>query len=92
MWGDVDCSSSLGIGDAQKIARSLIALFETQAPGCPLIGSPTDAGGSAGSGAAWGDVDCGGSVTIGDAQKIARWLIGLPVGQGPGCPEIGAST
>lgn len=37
----------------------------------------------------WGDLDCNGSLTIGDAQKIARDLIGLPVAQDPGCPMPG---
>ncbi|MDO8615094.1 MAG: hypothetical protein Q7T33_05095 [Dehalococcoidia bacterium] len=39
---------------------------------------------------AFGDLDCGGSLGIGDAQKLARSLIGLAVTQGEGCPEIGA--
>jgi hypothetical protein len=38
----------------------------------------------------WADVDCSGGVAIGDAQKIARSAIGLPVNQTPPCPAIGA--
>ncbi|MDO8616909.1 MAG: hypothetical protein Q7T33_14440 [Dehalococcoidia bacterium] len=39
---------------------------------------------------AWGDVDCDGAVTIGDAQKAARFVIDLPVHQASPCPSIGA--
>ncbi len=46
--------------------------------------SPTPAGGPR----LWGDVDCGGEVTIGDAQKLSRALIGLPINQQPDCPNI----
>jgi CSLREA domain-containing protein len=38
----------------------------------------------------WGDIDCDGSVVIGDALKTARYLLGLSVSQEPGCPEPGA--
>jgi hypothetical protein len=38
----------------------------------------------------WGDLDCDGSVVIGDALKTARYLLGLSVSQEPGCPEPGA--
>ncbi len=40
--------------------------------------------------AIWGDTDCSGGVTIGDAQKTARSLIGLSVSQTPPCFDIGA--
>ena len=40
-------------------------------------------------GRVWGDVDCGGAVNIGDAQKIARALVNLPVTQSEPCPDIG---
>ncbi|MDO8614368.1 MAG: CAP domain-containing protein [Dehalococcoidia bacterium] len=36
----------------------------------------------------WGDVDCGGQVTVGDAQKLARLLIGFSVVQDGGCPPV----
>ncbi|MDO8615956.1 MAG: hypothetical protein Q7T33_09530 [Dehalococcoidia bacterium] len=39
--------------------------------------------------AVWGDVDCLDGVNIGDAQKTARALIGLPLEAGPSCPRIG---
>ena len=84
--GDVDCDNHVGIGDAQKTARSLISLPVTQNQPCPLIGSST-----AGTPSKWGDVDCDNHVGIGDAQKIARSLINLPVTQEPGCPPIGSS-
>lgn len=42
--------------------------------------------------ATFGDVDCDGSVRIGDAQKIARRLIGLTISKAAGCPEIGSAA
>jgi hypothetical protein len=51
--------------------------------------SQVELDGAALSAALSGDVDCNGSVTISDAQKIARVLIGLTITQAPGCPEIG---
>ncbi|MDO8616913.1 MAG: hypothetical protein Q7T33_14470 [Dehalococcoidia bacterium] len=36
----------------------------------------------------WGDADCSNNVSIGDAQKITRNLIDVPVSQGEGCPQI----
>jgi CSLREA domain-containing protein len=91
IWGDVDCSTSLSIGDAQKTARSLIGLSVTQTPPCPHVGDHIVAGSVWGD-VVWGDVDCNEAVTIGDAQKTARKLIGLPVTQAEGCPEIGSSV
>ena len=38
------------------------------------------------------DVDCSGTVSIGDAQKIALRLINLPVSQEPDTPQIGAQV
>lgn len=35
----------------------------------------------------WGDFDCSGALTIGDAQKIARFLISLTISQAAGCPQ-----
>jgi dipeptidyl aminopeptidase/acylaminoacyl peptidase len=86
VWGDIDCSGTVSIGDAQKTARSLIGLSVSQGPSCPQIGSHALVGTTD---RIWGDVDCGGAVTIGDAQKIARSLIGLSVSQGSGCVGIG---
>lgn len=86
-WGDVDCGGSVAIGDAQKVARSLIGLAVNQSLPCPAIGSNVTADGTP---RLWGDVDCGGGVAIGDAQKIARSLIGLVVNQSSPCPAIGA--
>ncbi|MDO8615483.1 MAG: hypothetical protein Q7T33_07060 [Dehalococcoidia bacterium] len=89
LWGDFDCSGSLTIGDAQKIARSLISLPVSQAPDCPQPGQEVMVNGTP---RMWGDLDCQNGVTIGDAQKTARKLIDLPVGQGPGCPLPGATV
>ncbi|MDO8615938.1 MAG: hypothetical protein Q7T33_09435 [Dehalococcoidia bacterium] len=36
-----------------------------------------------------GDVDCSGGVSIADAQKLSRSLVGLAVTQTPPCPGIG---
>ncbi|MDO8616725.1 MAG: choice-of-anchor Q domain-containing protein [Dehalococcoidia bacterium] len=40
----------------------------------------------------WGDFDCQSGITIGDAQKIARDLVDIPITQGPGCPAPGAEV
>lgn len=40
----------------------------------------------------WADVDCSGSVTIGDSQKISRLLIGLSNSQLPDCPAINSGV
>jgi len=40
----------------------------------------------------FGDVDCGGTVKIGDSQKVARKLVGLAVSQTQPCPAIGQSV
>jgi hypothetical protein len=37
----------------------------------------------------WGDIDCDGEVRIGDAVKISRHLLGMPVEQADGCPALG---
>jgi hypothetical protein len=85
-WGDVDCGGGVAIGDAQKVARSLIGLPVGRTAPCPTIGSNVAVDGTP---RMWGDVDCGGGVAIGDAQKIARSVIGLTVSQEAGCPKIG---
>ena len=82
LFGDVDCNHGLTIGDAQKIARSLVGLAVTQEPGCATIGALVN-------GFPFGDVDCNHALTIGDAQKIARQLIHLSVSQEPGCMPVG---
>ncbi|MDO8615594.1 MAG: right-handed parallel beta-helix repeat-containing protein [Dehalococcoidia bacterium] len=53
--------------------------------------SPTPIG-SLGAIRLWGDFDCSGGITIGDAQKIARDLIDIPINQDPGCPAPGAEV
>jgi len=85
-WGDIDCSGGVAIGDAQKVARSLIGVAITQTPPCPAVGADITVGGNAG---LWADVDCGGGVAIGDAQKLARSVIGLAVNKTDPCPDIG---
>ena len=42
--------------------------------------------------AAFGDLDCGGTVAIADAQKTARALIDLSVTQTEPCPDIGTTA
>jgi hypothetical protein len=37
-----------------------------------------------------GDVNCDGAVNLGDSIGISRHLVGLPVNQPQGCPDIGA--
>lgn len=89
MWGDADCNQSVTIGDAQKVARSLINLESYQTPPCPHFGAPIDVDGHAGR---WADLDCDGQLTIGDAQKIARALLGLPITQADQCPAPGSTV
>jgi hypothetical protein len=86
IWGDIDCSNLATVGDAQKLARSLVGLAGGADASCPLPGAPITLNGAP---AIWGDVDCAGSMAIADAQKIARALIGLPTNQAQGCPAIG---
>jgi CSLREA domain-containing protein len=88
-WGDFDCNGSLGIGDAQKIARHLIGLSVSQGPDCPQPGQEVAVNGTP---RLWGDLDCQNGLTIGDAQKTARKLINLPVSQADGCPLPGATV
>jgi TolB protein len=45
---------------------------------------------SHGTGRTWGDDNCDGSITLGDAIAVARFLVGLSVSQEDGCPAIGA--
>jgi hypothetical protein len=40
----------------------------------------------------WGDIDCDAKVSIGDAQKVARNLISLPITQAPSCSAIGTTV
>ncbi|MFQ5858919.1 MAG: hypothetical protein ACE5LU_25245, partial [Anaerolineae bacterium] len=90
LWGDVDCDGDVDIGDAQKIARWLINLSVSQTEPCPDIGSSVPVTEDATTTIRkWGDVDGDGDVDIGDAQKIARWLIDLDITQTAGTPEIG---
>jgi hypothetical protein len=87
IWGDVDGTGSVAIGDALKIARSLIDLPVGYEPGTPEIGDIVSVDGVD---REWGDVDGSGTVAIGDALKVARHLINLPVSYEPGTPEIGS--
>ncbi|MDO8617267.1 MAG: hypothetical protein Q7T33_16285 [Dehalococcoidia bacterium] len=83
-WADLDCSGAVNIGDAQKLARSLIGLSVSQAQGCPQPGESVNVAGDV---RYWGDIDCSDARTIGDAQKLARSLIGLTISAAPGCPD-----
>jgi hypothetical protein len=86
IWGDLDCSGAMNIGDAVKLARYLLGLSVDKPDSCPIIDRPVAAEGSE---QTWGDVDCDGKLSISDALKIARALMGLPVSQAEGCPQIG---
>jgi branched-chain amino acid transport system substrate-binding protein len=94
LFADVDCDGDVSIGDALKIARFLIGLPVSQEPWCAEIGETVHVDGADIDEAerVWGDVDCDGDVSIGDALKAARFLIGLPVSQEPGCPPIGETV
>ncbi|MDO8615612.1 MAG: trypsin-like serine protease [Dehalococcoidia bacterium] len=89
LWGDVDCSGVVNIGDAQKIARSRVNLPVTQAPECPAFGDPIAAGGQA---FLWADIDCNSDIGIGDGQKLARSMVGLPITQATPCFAPGAEV
>lgn len=53
-WADVDCSGGgVAIGDAQKIARSLIGNSVSQTQPCPLIGADTTVDGNPGERGTW---------------------------------------
>lgn len=83
-WGDIDCSGTVTIGDAQKIARNLIDLPITQSDSCPALNDSVEVDGTT---RLWGDIDCNGNRGIGDAQKLARNLIALEITIGLGCPS-----
>ncbi len=87
-WGDFDCDGLLTIGDAQKIAHSLIGLPTVQDHDCTMPGHQAMVDGMP---RTWGDLDCMNGLTIGDAQKTARWLINLSVGQAVECPLPGSA-
>jgi hypothetical protein len=40
----------------------------------------------------WEDVDCSGTLALGDAIGIARFLVSLPVIQGPDCSQVGSEV
>ena len=85
-FGDGDCNGEVRIADAQKTARTALALPVTQTEPCPDIGTTTSVNGVD---RVWGDVECSGALGIGDAQKIARYLVDLSVSQTEPCPDIG---
>src|SRR3972149_2867610 len=62
-------AASLGGGAAQKLARSLIGLPVTQGEGCLPIGGTIA---PSGADLLWGDLDCGGSLTIAAASPRGR--------------------
>jgi hypothetical protein len=63
----------------------------TSGPTPTLSPTPTPTE-TTGTGRKWADVDCSGIVSIGDAQKIARNLISLPISQPELCPHIGTTV
>jgi hypothetical protein len=90
IWGDWDCDGDVNIGDAVAVARTLINLGFDQEAGCPAMddtlqvtqnGLTHDR--------IWGDADCSGEIDIGDAIKIARALINLPIVTFASCPGLG---
>ena len=88
-FGDIDCGGAVNIGDAQKVARRLVALSIAQTEPCPDVAQIVSIDGTS---RPFGDVDCGGTVKIGDSQKVARKLVGLTVGQTEPCPDIGQNV
>ena len=88
-FGDVDCSGSVGIADAQKTARYAIALSVSQTEPCPDHGTTVTIDGTE---RKWGDVDCNGEVKVADAQKTARYAVQLSVSQTEPCPDIGTDV
>lgn len=85
-WIGSSCADSIdndgdGATDAADVGCRDIPVPLPLPPGAPL---PADDRGSA---AAWGDVDCNG-LSIGDAQKIARFLVGLSVMRPANCPPL----
>jgi hypothetical protein len=60
----------------------------TETPTPTPTESPTPTPTSTGATFLWGDIDCGGTVSLGDAIGIARQLVALPVNQEAGCPPL----
>lgn len=89
LWGDVDCSGEVTIGDAQKLSRVLVGLPIDQQPDCPSVSQPITADGYQ---EAWGDVDCNGALNISDGQKIARVLASLEIVQNPHCFVVASAV
>jgi CSLREA domain-containing protein len=69
-----------------------IGSFELEGGGTPTptpSATPNPTPTATPAGRLWGDFDCYGSLTIGDAQKIARYLISLSITQETDCPDPG---
>ncbi|HSP56478.1 MAG TPA: hypothetical protein VLS25_12930, partial [Dehalococcoidia bacterium] len=88
-WADVDCGGTVGIEDAQRIAKKLANKTAATPAGCYDIGSEVTVNGTPRS---WADVDCGSTVGIEDAQRIAKKLANKAAATPAGCYDIGASV
>jgi hypothetical protein len=91
--GDVDCSGGPPtVDDALKVLLYVASLAVEQAEPCPKIGSSAFVPAAvSGLPDAFGDVDCSGSVTAGDALGILRAVAALPSPSAPpGCPPLGS--
>jgi hypothetical protein len=71
------------------VARKLVSLPINQEEGCPELGQTVSVDETD---RQWEDVDCGGTLALGDAIALARHLVSLPVNAAVGCPQIGQSV
>jgi Tol biopolymer transport system component len=88
VWGDNDCSGSIGSRDGQAISRVVLAqnaLSQTQP--CPALGDVVTVNGAQ---RVWGDIDCNGAIGARDGQALLRNVLGqAPLSQTQPCPAIG---
>jgi len=78
-WSDVDCSAGVDSTDALKVLRAVSALpYTVNLPCTPLFETRTTYWFPYTRILKWGDVDCSGAVDATDAQKILRFVSGLP--------------
>jgi hypothetical protein len=91
IWGDINCSGGINLGDAIGIARDLVDLPLTPTPpaDCPDMDQAITVDGNA---QTWGDITCSNGLGLGDAIGIARHLVSLTVTQGSPCPTVGSTV
>jgi hypothetical protein len=91
VWGDNDCSGSIGSRDGQALSRVVLAqnaLSQTQP--CPALGDVVSVGGAS---RMWGDIDCNGAIGARDGQALLRNVLGQPpLSQTQPCPAIGETV